>query len=103
MTLDTIIGELEKAAASLKQRARKAQYVIPAKVSFVADVAQFTPKSVETEEERQKLMFRVKAQISPELLQKHIKHVKTGLPGVAHVRLSSDAEWPKELVNMALP
>ncbi len=42
------------------------QYVIPAKVSFVADVAQFTPKTVETAQERQKLMFRVKAQIAPD-------------------------------------
>jgi HlyD family secretion protein len=42
--------------------------VIPAKVSFVADTAQFTPKSVETESERQKLMFRVKAKIDPTLL-----------------------------------
>lgn len=39
------------------------QWVIPATVRFVADVAQFTPKTVETEEERQKLMFRVRAQI----------------------------------------
>ena len=46
------------------------QYVIPAKVTFVADVAQFTPKTVETASERQKLMFRVRAQIPPELLQK---------------------------------
>ena len=45
------------------------QYVIPAAVSFVASTAQFTPKTVETASERQKLMFRVKAQISPELLQ----------------------------------
>ena len=44
------------------------QYVIPAAVSFVASTAQFTPKTVETASERQKLMFRVKAQISPELL-----------------------------------
>ena len=43
------------------------QYVIPAAVSFVASTAQFTPKTVETASERQKLMFRVKAQISPEL------------------------------------
>ena len=45
------------------------QYVIPAQVSFVADVAQFTPKTVETASEREKLMFRVKAQIDPELLK----------------------------------
>ena len=40
------------------------QYVIPATISFVASQAQFTPKTVETANERQKLMFRVRAQIS---------------------------------------
>ena len=44
------------------------QYVIPAKVSYVASVAQFTPKTVETASEREKLMFRVKARIDPVLL-----------------------------------
>ncbi|ENR86098.1 hypothetical protein B996_01030 [Brucella abortus 78/14] len=75
------------------------QYVIPAKVSFVADVAQFTPKTVETEEERQKLMFRVKAKIPQILLQKYIQQVKTGLPGVAYVKLAPDAGWPKNLAE----
>lgn len=73
------------------------QYVIPAKITFVADVAQFTPKSVETAEERQKLMFRLKAQIPPDLLRKHIEDVKTGLPGMAYVRLAPNAEWPAGL------
>lgn len=75
------------------------QYVIPARISFVADVAQFTPKTVETEEERQKLMFRVKAKIPQELLQKYIQQVKTGLPGMAYVKLDPDAEWPKNLAE----
>lgn len=70
------------------------QYVIPAKATFVADVAQFTPKSVETEEERLKLMFRIKAQIPQALLQKYIRQVKTGLPGVAYVKLDPNAQWP---------
>ena len=70
------------------------QYVIPAKATFVADVAQFTPKTVETEEERQKLMFRVKAQIAPDLLRQHIEQVKTGLPGMAYVQLDPTAPWP---------
>jgi HlyD family secretion protein len=74
------------------------QYVIPAKVSFVASTAQFTPKTVETASERQKLMFRVKAQIDRELLQKHLKLVKTGLPGMAWVKLDTQAQWPPELV-----
>ena len=55
------------------------QYVIPARVSYVASVAQFTPKTVETASEREKLMFRVKARIDPELLRKHMEQVKTGL------------------------
>jgi HlyD family secretion protein len=46
------------------------QDVIPATVSFVATVAQFTPKTVETADERQKLMFRVKAQISRDVAAK---------------------------------
>ena len=75
------------------------QYVIPANISFVADVAQFTPKTVETEEERQKLMFRVKAKISQELLQKYIQQVKTGLPGIAYVKLDPNAEWPQHLAE----
>jgi HlyD family secretion protein len=73
------------------------QYVIPAQASFVADVAQFTPKTVETASEREKLMFRIRAQISPELLRKHITRVKTGLPGVAYVRLDPNVEWPAHL------
>ena len=43
------------------------QYIIPATISFVATEAQFTPKSVETAEEREKLMFRVKLQIDPKV------------------------------------
>jgi len=79
------------------------QYVIPAKATFVADVAQFTPKTVETEEERQKLMFRVKAHIPSELLRKHIHQVKTGLPGVAYVRIDRQSEWPAELQKVLAP
>jgi len=75
------------------------QYVIPTTVSFVASTAQFTPKTVETASERQKLMFRVKAQIDRELLQKHLKLVKTGLPGVAWIKLDAKAQWPAELAT----
>jgi HlyD family secretion protein len=72
-------------------------YVIPAKASFVASVAQFTPKTVETESERLKLMFRVKANIAPELLKQYLEGVKTGLPGVAYVKLDPTAPWPAQL------
>ncbi len=74
-------------------------YTIPAKVSFVADVAQFTPKTVETDEERQKLMFRVKAEIPEALLKRYIQQVKTGLPGVAYVNLDPQAAWPESLTT----
>ena len=73
------------------------ELVIPAKVTFVADVAQFTPKTVETKEERQKLTFRVKAYIPADLLRKHLSKVKTGLPGVAYVKLDPNASWPANL------
>lgn len=74
---------------------------IAAKVSFVASVAQFTPKTVETKDERQKLMFRVKAQISPQLLQCYITQVKTGVPGVAWVKLDAKSPWPQALSDLA--
>ena len=58
------------------------QYVLPATISFVATEAQFTPKSVETAEEREKLMFRVKLQADPEVLNKYHRQVKTGVRGL---------------------
>lgn len=73
------------------------QYVIPATISFVADVAQFTPKTVETADERRKLMFRIKARISPDLLRAYLHQVKTGLPGMAYVRLDAKRDWPPQL------
>lgn len=70
---------------------------LPARVSFIADVAQFTPKTVETHDEREKLMFRVKARIAPALLRQHLDKVKTGLPGVVWVQLDANAPWPTQL------
>jgi HlyD family secretion protein len=78
------------------------QFVVPARATFVADVAQFTPKTVETAEERQKLMFRIKARVEPELLKKYIRQVKTGLPGMAYVRLDPKAPWPADLDSRLL-
>lgn len=73
------------------------QYVIPSHVSYVASVAQFTPKTVETASEREKLMFRVKAKLPIDLLRKHITHVKTGVPGMAYLRLDDEVPWPDKL------
>jgi len=73
------------------------QFMIPASVSFVAARAQFTPKEVETRTEREKLMFRIKVKIDPFLLKEHIEKVKTGVPGVAYVRLDEQMAWPESL------
>ncbi|MDP2378086.1 HlyD family secretion protein [Reyranella sp.] len=73
------------------------QFVFPARVTFVADVAQFTPKTVETSSERLKLMFRIKANIDKALLDKNLGQVKTGLPGIAYVRTDPKLDWPANL------
>ena len=68
-----------------------------AKVTFIADRAQFTPKAVETKSEREKLMFRVRVRIDPHRLRAHTDKVKSGVPGVAYVRLDPQVPWPKGL------
>ncbi len=78
------------------------QTAIPARVSYVADVAQFTPKTVETAAEREKLMFRVKARIDPALLRRHRLQIKTGVPGMAYVRLDPNRPWPARLARLPL-
>lgn len=77
-------------------------YVVPAEVSFVAAEAQFTPKSVETRSEREKLMFRVRIRINPDLLKAYRDRVKTGVPGEAYVRLEESQPWPENL-QVSLP
>jgi HlyD family secretion protein len=61
-----------------------------ARVTFVASEAQFTPKEVETASEREKLVFRVKAQLT----EREPTLLKPGMPGMAYVRLDAAAEWP---------
>jgi HlyD family secretion protein len=67
---------------------------LPARVVFVAPRAQFTPKEVETRNEREKLMFRVKLKVDPNWLREHAELAKPGMPGVAYVRTAPDAAWP---------
>lgn len=78
------------------------QFVLPNTISFVATEAQFTPKSVETAEEREKLMFRVKLQADPQVLDKYHRYVKTGVRGLGFVRTDPKVPWPAEL-NVKLP
>lgn len=76
--------------------------VFPAAVSFVAAEAQFTPKTVETQNERQKLMYRVKLAIDPKLLDTYRDYVKAGLTGNAYVQITPNAIWPAAL-SLRLP
>ena len=73
------------------------QDVVPAKVSFVAADAQFTPKTVETQDERTKLMFRVKLKIDQDVLLKFYKRVKTGVRGMGYVKFDNAVAWPENL------
>jgi HlyD family secretion protein len=73
---------------------------IPAKVTFIATQAQFTPKTVETQSERDKLMFRIRVQIDPQLLRTRAERVRSGLPGVGYVKTDPAVEWPAALQRL---
>lgn len=70
--------------------------VFPAAVKFIATEAQFTPKSVETESERAKLMFKVKLQVPSETAMRYNRLLKGGLTGNGFVK-TQEGEWPSEL------
>jgi len=71
--------------------------VIPATVSFVSPDAQFTPKVVETTDERSKLVFRAKLRIDPALLRQYEDQVKAGVRGAGYVRTDTSVPWPSNL------
>ncbi|HEV7266460.1 MAG TPA: HlyD family efflux transporter periplasmic adaptor subunit [Falsiroseomonas sp.] len=70
---------------------------LPGRVSFVAAQAQFTPRQVETREERENLMYRVRVKLPPALLRRYEDQVKVGITGLAYVRLDPDLAWPASL------
>ena len=76
------------------------QYVFPATVSFVAPESQFTPKTVETQSEREQLYFRVKLKAPLPLLVTE-EQVKAGLRGMGYVRVDPAAVWPAWLAVKA--
>jgi HlyD family secretion protein len=73
------------------------EYVVPATVVFVAAEAQFTPKYVETADEREKLMYRIKLHLDPQLLESYRGYVKAGMTGNAYVKIQDGATWPASL------
>ncbi|WP_097306539.1 HlyD family secretion protein [Pseudomonas chlororaphis] len=66
---------------------------LPAKISFVAAKSQFTPKEVETRDERQKLVFRVKLRLTQ---PSAVPQAKPGMPGAGYVRTAT-LDWPANL------
>ncbi|AUF99153.1 efflux transporter periplasmic adaptor subunit [Pseudomonas sp. 09C 129] len=66
---------------------------LPAKISFVAAKSQFTPKEVETRDERQKLVFRVKLRLTQ---PSAVPQAKPGMPGAGYVRTAT-VDWPANL------
>ncbi len=70
---------------------------LPAKVSFIATQSQFTPKTVETKTERERLMFRIRVRIDADLLRAKAESVRTGLPGVTYIRIDPAVGWPARL------
>lgn len=84
------------------------EFGVPAQVSFVSPDSQFTPKQVETESERDKLMFRIKIRPDQEFITKNVDRVKSGLRGVAYVHLDGfpEPDWSSFLPDVppeALP
>ncbi|MAA96717.1 MAG: efflux transporter periplasmic adaptor subunit [Stappia sp.] len=78
------------------------QYVVPARVTFVASTAQFTPKTVETSDERAKLMFRVRLGLPQDLLKTYQEQAKAGVAGMGYVRVDPSATWP-DWLKVKLP
>ena len=70
------------------------EQALPAQVAFVAAKAQFTPKEVETRDERQKLVFRVKLRLTDPTA---VPQAKPGMPGSAYVRRAADVSWPESM------
>jgi HlyD family secretion protein len=56
---------------------------------------------VETKNDRDKLMFRVRVRIDSARSQAHADSVRSGLPGSAYVKTDPDAAWTPTLQGQA--
>ncbi|MDU8924446.1 HlyD family efflux transporter periplasmic adaptor subunit [Pasteurellaceae bacterium LIM206] len=66
--------------------------VFPATINYIASQNQFTPKAVETTEERTKFMFKIELKIPAEIAEKYNGLLKGGMTGNGYVRLEN-ADW----------
>ncbi|MDO4642641.1 MAG: HlyD family efflux transporter periplasmic adaptor subunit [Cardiobacteriaceae bacterium] len=76
--------------------------VFPAKISFIASDAQFTPKTVETVNEREKLVFKVTLKIPRDTALRYERLLKGGMTGNGYVRSDTNQPWPATL-DIKLP
>lgn len=73
-------------------------YVLPATITFISPESQFTPKAVETAQERADLVFRVKLSLPRDLLARFEPYVKSGVRGMGYLRRDpAGADWPRDL------
>jgi HlyD family secretion protein len=70
---------------------------LPAHISFVSPESEFTPKYVETQSEREKLLYRVKLQIPVDVARRYKGVLKSGMTGNGFVRTDASGAWPKDL------
>lgn len=94
--LKVYVPEVEIGKLALGQEARVFVDAYPdrffrAQVSKVSQQAEFTPKMVETREERVKLVFAVELSLD----ENPGGVLKPGMPADAVVRIASDATWPQ--------
>lgn len=73
--------------------------VFRARISFIASEAQFTPKNVETTNERAKLMFKVKLKVPAETALEYKGLLKGGMTGNGYVRTDPAQDWPEKLAT----
>ncbi len=75
------------------------EVVVPAKVSYVASSAQFTPKHVETTDEREMMVYKVRLTLSSTALSSMPGMIKPGMTAVGFVRTNSGMPWPQALAT----
>jgi len=89
----SVVGKLSVGADARIVLDALPEQPLPAKITFVAAKSQFTPKEVETRDERQKLVFRVKLRLND---PSAVPQAKPGMPGAGYVR-TADVDWPANL------
>lgn len=88
-----VAGKVARGDEARLQMDAKSDEWVPAKVTFVAAEAEFTPKSVETASERSKLVFRTRIGVDPAALAQR-SWLKSGMPGLGWLRVNADSPWP---------